>query len=325
VRWYKIVITNADTGQEMIPSSLGGLGFTSLLPSGAVNPAALQIELDIPQSLFHLPTGQSLVRIWGLGLQDIGNAFDLNGASISVYAGMSKGLPLANPAQAGLLVSGQILQAFGNWIGTSQTIDLILAPATGSTATPLNFVLNWKSGQTLSEALNTTLSTALPKAKLNINISPRLVQNHDEPGYHGTLSQLASTIFPISKSIITDSTYSGVVIAYDGNTVTVTDQTTPSAVKAIAFQDLLGQPTWIGPAQIQAKLVMRGDLDLQDVVTLPQGLTTTTQQALTRFQDKTTFSGNYVIQEIHHWGNFRQQDADSWNTTVNMYPQPKMS
>lgn len=323
MRFYRLVITNAQTGAPIIPSSLGNLGITSLLPSGATNPAALNIELDIPQAPFHAPNGQAIVRIWGIGLQQIGAAFDLNGANIKVYGGMAKGLPLADPKQANLLVSGMVLQAFGNWVGLDQTIDLIISPGIGTIDAPLNIVLNWRAGTPMADALSATLKTALPNAIQKITISPRLVLGHDQPGYYQTMNQLAGVIYGLSTSIITDAGYPGAIISYDGVTVRVTDLTTPPAPTAIQFKDLIGQPTWIEPNTIQAKLVMRGDLALGDIVTLPKGIITTTTAAQTRFQDKTTFSGEYYVSEIHHYGNFRQSDAASWNTTINMHPQPK--
>jgi hypothetical protein len=329
VRYYRIDLSNAQTGQPILPSSLGGLPISSLLPGGGVNVAALQIELDIPVAAQHSPAGQALVRVWGLGLKDLGNAFNLNGANISVSAGMSSGLPLANPSQARLLVKGQILQAYGNWIGTEQTVDMILTTPSGTTTSPANFVLNWQAGTTLADALSTTFSTALPKAKQNINISPRLKLSYDCVGYYETLVQFASWLNEFSKSVITDTGYLGVTIDYsDGITINVTDLTgPPSPVKAIAFQDLIGQPTWIGPLTIHAKCVMRGDINLNDVVSLPQSLVTTTAQAMTNFTqspaNSLTFSGNYVVTDMHHYGNFRQPDAGSWNTTFNMVPQPK--
>jgi hypothetical protein len=332
VRFYNIVLTDATTGTAIVPSSLKGMGLTSLLSNGQTNPAALNIELDIPVAPFHQPAGQAYVRIWGLGLADIGSAFNLNpnlvkgtpGALISVYGGMAKGLPLANPAQARLLVKGQVLQAFGNWIGTDQSVDIIFTPATGTNDDPMNFVVDWTAGMTLGAALSNTFSTALPTAKQSINISSNLVLNHDEPGYHGTLTQLAAYVYTISRSIIQDPGYAGVTIDYHDGTINVADQTVaPSDVIPIAFQDLVGQPTWIEPNVIQAKAVMRGDIGIQDVVSLPQTLITNSAASYLGFQDKSIFTGNYVVTDVHHYGNFRQPDAASWNTTFNMTPQPK--
>jgi hypothetical protein len=325
VRFYRIQIENAETGAPIIPASLGNLGITSLLPSGAPNPAALLIEMDIPVGPFHAPIGGAWVRIWGIGLQQIGRAFDLNGALIKVYGGMSKGLPLANPSQANLLVSGRINQAFGNWAGPDQSIDLLITPAAGTVDQPLNFVLNWRAGMPLSDALAATLKTALPNAIQKISVSPRLVANHDQPGYYQTLNQLAEVVYNLSKAVVTDTTYPGVVIGYDGVTVKATDETVKPAPTAIDFKDLIGQPTWIGFNTISVKTVMRGDLFLQDVVTLPRSAVTTTAASASQFRNdpknQSTFSGNFVIQTIHHFGNSRQPDAASWTSVYEMTPQ----
>jgi hypothetical protein len=72
------------------------------------------------------------------------------------------------------------------------------------------------------------------------------------------------------------------------------------------------------------KTVLRGDLFLQDRVSLPQGLTQITAAALTNFQNKTTFTGNYIIQAIHHFGNYRQPSGDSWATVFDMTPEIKL-
>lgn len=324
MRFYNLEITNPKTGASVIPSSLEPTKITSLNADGSFNPAALNIEIDITQSPYHLPTGESWVRIWGLSLKDLSNSFDLNGFNISVFGGMSKGLPLANPAQSGLLVKGSIFQAFGNWVGTDQTLDLICGPPTGSIEKPFNFVLNWQAGTTLASALTNTLNTAFPNAKKKIALSNRLALNHDESGYWATLAQMNGWLNQRTKAIITDPGYPGANISYDGTTVSAYDFSgPPNPVKAIAFQDLIGQPTWIGPLLIRAQVVMRADLDLGDLVSLPAGLVTTTAQTLSRYQDKTTFSGNYQISDIHHYGNFRQPDAASWNTTLTMFPQSK--
>lgn len=328
MRYYRIDITNAKTGAAILPTSLQGNPISSLAQNGLANPAALNIEIDIAESAFHLPTGNSYVRIWGLGLAATGNAFNLNGAKIDVYAGMSKGLPLANPTQARLLVRGQIVQAYGNWVGLDQTVDLLLAAAVGTNEEPSNFVLNWRAGTNLSEALSSTISTALPTAKMTINISKNLTQNHDEVHFCASLDQLASMIFDVSKAVIHDPAYPGVMITFDGTLVNVSDLiTAPPTAKKIDFQDLIGQPVWLDAGTIQIKTAMRGDLDLLDTVTLPQTLITNNPGAFTAFQgadnNKLTFSGDFTVIDIHHYGNFRQPDAQSWNTTISLIPVKK--
>lgn len=308
MRFYNIVITDPDTGQNLLARSLGGLGLTSLLPSGAPNMAALQIEFNIPVSAAHAPNGGAWLRIHGLSLQDIGSSTNLNNKLIEIYGGMSTGLPLANAKQKGLLVSGMIFQAVGNWEGTDQRIDVILAPSTGTHEEPFNYVLDWKAGTPLSQALQQTLSTVFPGKKLNITISPNLVQAHDEPSFHGTLTQLGTYLNAVSTAIITDPTYPGVDIIYDGETLNVTDQSSGSTAASPVIvnpQDLVGQPGWIGPNQIQAGFVLRGDLKPGGYLTLPPTIVGNQVSAVTRFQDKTSFSGVYYITSVYHYGNSR--------------------
>ena len=171
MRYYRLDLLNAQSGAPMLPSSLGGLAITSLLPNGQVNPAALNVEFDVPVTNY-TPGAQNkdaLFRVWGLGLKDLTSAFNLapsldpskSGVNVKFFAGMSKGLPLANPQQQGLIFSGSILQAWGNWIGTDQTLDFRFAPLgvfggaviSGSDSFP--FV--WMAGTQLKDAIAETL------------------------------------------------------------------------------------------------------------------------------------------------------------------------
>ncbi|MEJ0017541.1 MAG: hypothetical protein WDN25_13440 [Acetobacteraceae bacterium] len=311
MRYYRIVITKNDgtTARE----------YTSLLANGMSNPSALNIELDVPVITYATPAGSALVRVWGISLRDIGSAADLNDLQIAIYGGMAKGLPLANPAQSGLLVKGQIFQAFGNWIGTDQTLDLIITPSTGTPDAPRNLVLNWPAGSSLETAIRSSLTVAFPGVPLKIAISDKLVLQHAEVGYQSTLSQFADLVRRLSRSIL-GGDYRGVEIAYNGNEIVVSDGTTPPTAKRIAPQDLIGQPTWIEPLTIQCKLVMRADLEVLGTVELPPTIIQTGQSSFSRFRDKTTFTGKYSIIYMRHIGNFRQPDAASWNTTINLVP-----
>jgi hypothetical protein len=233
---------------------------------------------------------------------------------------MAKGLPFANPAQKGILVKGTVLQAFGNWLGLDQTVEMIVGPNTGSRETPLNLTLDWKAGKKLSEALATSIKTALPDAKQDIRISDRLVQNHDQTGYYATASELAQVLHGISQDIIKDSGYSGVNISYDGTTVTADDFTGKEAAPiALTMSDLVGQPTWIDFGVIQVKTVLRGDIQMGQRVTIPNGPRQTLGAANPSFGG-TSFNGEFMVIRMHHYGNYRQADAMSWNTTFDLIP-----
>src|SRR5262249_10576948 len=120
-----------------IGDTASGLHYTSHPrgPAFPPDPGALNIEMDI-QAVGKMPTYEAYLRIWGVGIDIIGQARNLNappggaGLPITVKGGMGKGLPLANPSQAGVLVKGTIFQAYGNWVGVNQTLDIKMIPGT---------------------------------------------------------------------------------------------------------------------------------------------------------------------------------------------------
>jgi hypothetical protein len=321
MRYYRIEVTN-DQGQPIVFPSLNGSGMppgviTSVLPDGTTNPAALNIELDLCVYGASFGDVTSYVRIWGLSLAELGSAFNLSNKNIKIFGGMAKGYPLANPQQAGLLGQGQIGQAFGNWIGTDMTLDMYVRAHAPEES---NFTFTWAKGEPLSAMIQRTMKVVAPNQKLQINISANRVANADKPGVVATFTQFAQ--------VVSNLTNGEVMISSNGQTVFVFETATAqkNGAKQIAFQDLLGQVTWVQPQVVQAKLVMRGDLSIGDTVQFPEGLiSTTSQNAMPGYggtssqnpANKLTFSGKFTIMQVQHWGNSRQPDAQSWNTTIN--------
>ena len=316
MRYYKIIA--GDTTYESAPG-------------GVFDPGALNVEFDITVTAQDIPSseGGAFVRIWGIPLQTISQSNNLNTKPIQVFGGMSQGLPLANPAQQGLLTQGTIYPAFGNWIGTDMTLDMVIVPGFG-TPTEVrakNVVHNWPQGQPLSNAIKNALSTAFPTFKLNIQISDKLVQAFDDTGFYQTLEQYAGYVKQISQSILGTNKYPGVSIAASGTTINVTDgtQTASGQPKVIAFQDMIGQPTWLGLNNLSMKTVMRGDIKCFDMITLPQSLATINASSgsqLPNSKATSVFQGNFQVTGVRHVGNFRQPDAAAWVTIFNLLAQP---
>ena len=307
MRYYKIDITQPSGGASI-------KSYTSQV-NGTNDPGALNVEMDVLVAPFAQPFGDSYVRVWGIDLQTIGQASDLNFKNITVYGGMAKGLPLANPKQAGILFQGAIRQAFGNWQGTSQTLDLLVGATGGDPVAPQNIVFTWKKGQPMSAAIMATLAAAAPGFKLTINISPKLVFTEDVHGYYQSLTQFAQMIKNLSAQII-GSTYGGVDILINQNQFIVYDGTTQAAPKQIAFTDLIGQITWIGPGQISIKCVMRADILVGDYVKLPPGQIVTTAQSFSQYRNGSIFQGVFQVFSVRHVGNFRQPDGSAWVTVL---------
>lgn len=299
----------------------GGTAVTfSSYPKGQIDPNALNIELDIPVAAFATPLGGAYVRVWGVSLEQISQAADFNGAPIKIFGGMKAGLPLANPAQSGLLVRGTVWQAFGNWVGTSMSLDLIIVADGGGAPDEIkNIVWNWTKGTVMSEAIAETLKTAAPDVAQSINIADQLVLTEDDAGQYDSFAAFAQHVKSTSKKII-GGTYAGVDILLSDKTFTVYDGTAPPQPKQISFNDLIGQPTWIQPNTIQLNCVLRADIKVGDLIKMPVTRVTDTQAALSRYRDKSAFQGAFFVGLVRHVGNFRQPDATSWITTIEAYP-----
>lgn len=338
MRYYDIKIFNSDGTIYREYSSL---------KNGVFNPGALMVEFDILRFGESTPQGESHLTIWGISPQEMQQSQqNMSGKKIQLFAGMSKGLPLAKAQQSGLVIEGTIFQAFGNWQGTELRMDFIIfaGPVSSSDPSPLaplNLTLPWRVGQKLSIALAQCFMT-LGGYKPNINISNRLVLNHDWPMYCGSLTGLAKILKDFSLSTIRDSGYSGVEMAVvNGNEIRVTDNdyanhpdqsSQKSAVyrnnnpTQIEFSDLIGQPTWIRFGVVTLGCVMRADIRVGDVILMPKKSRPMIQaSSYSQYRDESAFSGKFRVQSVRFIGNNRQRDGSSWVTIIEANPEAELA
>jgi hypothetical protein len=340
MRYYDLRISNA-AGQVYQPTATangftlgnGPTTFTSFV-NGKTILGALNLEIDMPVAPFNTPQGQGIIRVWGVGLPMIGQASNLNGANFTLSAGMKPGLPLATAAtnQAGIIAQGLIFQAFGNWQGVNQTLDLICYPGAAQQDQDIQFY--WPAGMSLSTALSATFTQAFSQFNLKSDTSQiaNITQQSDGSHHATSLQQLADYIQQRSQQIGSATfgeSYSGVQIKIVGNTISAYDNSIQSAPLQLAFQDLIGQPTWMSPGTISFKAVMRSDIALGSLIKFPAGISapfalTTAGAAAPNApsNSKTAFQGTFNVTELHHFGNFRQADAESWNTSFTAVPVP---
>lgn len=317
MRYYAVEITD-DSGNVVPVGPFSTLPqFTSFVNDRNI-PGALNIILDLPVFNWDTSMGASLVQIHGISLQDISQATNLNGMNIKVYGGMQKGLPLANPKQAGLLLEGVIQQAFGNWQGTSQSLDMIIVSGFGSADAPKNIMLNWATNQFLGDAVTQALNTAFPDFTVTVNINSNLILAIEpQPAPFQTVGQLATYLNSMSREII-GGDYQGVKLTAREKEFVLYDGTSPTDPIQISALDLIGQPTWIAPGTMVFKAVMRNDLQVGDYILMPkQTLQLTTSASVSQARNKSAFQGTFQISQLRHVGNFRQRDANSWSTVVN--------
>jgi hypothetical protein len=289
-------------------------------PNGSFDPGAQNVEFDIIVTPYNTPTGGQIIRIEGISLSDLQQAQAFTGLQFTLKAGMGKGLPLANPLQANIITQGFIFQSFGNWEGTEMSLDFVVYPSSYNINQPGNIVLNWTANTPLSTALKQCLITAFPLIPAPIiNISPNLILTHDEVGYYPSLESLAQGI-----SDITQAQGHQVYITFQNGSIQVFDDTYVPVPVQIQFVDLIGQPTWINPNIMQAKLIMRADIQVGGKIMMPQGMqsapgliTTRADSLPSNLKYKTAFQGAFSIVELRQLGNFRSTDGASWSTIVN--------
>lgn len=390
MRYYEIVVSDA-SGNIYIPAPMGGFTTTtdqtattySSLNAGAnistpfgANPAALRVELDITSVALHIPAAEAkpFIKVHGVDRLQLGQASQLNGKFIRVSGGMSAGLPLANPFQAGLLTAGQIQQCFGNWLGVDQNINFYIVASSsaptnakalaGTNVTPglnpvtqyspANLVFQWSKGQPLMAAIATTLQNAFPLISIAGAVNAGLVwtSGQAKTGYFQTLQQFAAFINQMSIPLVAgpypvsdvynptpDPTYRGVQMVLLGSVIYVTDFSTATNPKQIAFTDLIGQPTWSKPGEVQCTCVMRGDINLMDYVQLPPDVYSISATAATQVPgsvllNNTTspqpngslFVGIYTVQNVRHVGDSRQagdEGAAAWVTVLDLVIAPE--
>lgn len=351
MRFYDIKFQDPD-GALLQDFGLARQGFQTTYTSflnGQTIPGALNIEFNIPQAPWAIPQQGSWLRIWGSGLDEAsginklspfmdGNDIKLNGIVIS--AGMKAGLPLAKPEQAGVIVQGSIFQPFGNWQYTNQYIEMVLLPAVGITAgQQINIPFNYPKGTQVSDAIKQSLAGALPNYTIKVFVSPQLVLPYDANGSYQALSQFATMLLKLSNqsafagiTTLGGGKYAGINVKVIGNTVTVydgtveyNDQNTFADPKAIAYEDIIGQPMWIGPASVNFKTVLRADVNVGDFITLPQQLAV--PYVLTApgasvpgapSRSNAAFQGKWVVVNKRSYANFRNANADSWCSVFNV-------
>lgn len=351
MRYYDITLTDPKTGASIVQSPTGGftrgtgptfssrarLPFTGQIVN---DPGALDISFDIPISNLAEPKGAFRVKIFGPALQMLGQASQLAGMHFTMSAGMAAGLPLANPVQAGIIAVGTVFESYGNWEGINQTLDLFVIPGAPQKkvvfGSPVSF--QWLAGTSLDDAINAALAAAYPGFKIQTFIDANLTLANDEAGYYENLPQFASYIAGLTLKLGSDTyeNYSGVQICCYGDTIIVYDGTVTSAGPGkspvvLAFQDLVGQPSWVTATKIQFNTVLRADIQPGNRVTFPKeilapyALTSPSAAApgnVTPVNNKIAFQGTFLVNDVHHFGSFRDPSGDAWVTAFKVTSGP---
>ena len=313
MRLYSLAVVDPATGKAAFTAGS--------YPGGVYDPGALNVMFDVYTYQFAQPKGGSSLTVEGVSPTILTNAqnFAKPGKQylIELRGGMGAGLPLANPAQAGVLFQGAIYQSFGNWLGTEINLNLVFYASSVFAASP-NLVLNWTAGMPLAQALTNALTTAYPSAKIKMQIGSYVLA-HDEKAFHGTMEQFAAHIAEITGDAVQITSNGDTILVYDGSYKPGTIQ--------IQFTDFVGQPTWVESNIIQIALVMRADISVGSIVLLPTqlisqpGFVQTTAASLPSMNNyQIAIKGKFSVISVRQIGNLRQPDGQAWCTVINAVP-----
>jgi len=300
----------------------------------------------------------SLVTIYGVSLAEVGQAVNLNDMNITVKAGMQKGLPLAKPQQAGVLTAGKIFQSIGNWENIDKTITFLFydSPKIANfqfvwrKGSPLKDAIQTTLAAAMPDAkINIFISPDLVALKdegatyANFAEFAQAIKERTKSSQFNGIATLTGNKYAGVQMSIQQPTQlhgssGGVQFpqpggsvsgtpSFAGKAVLVQDMTQPyqesrlpNSPLLLNFEDFVGQPSWIEPAVIRFKMVMRGDIRVGDFVKLPQTpfgnnfITLPGQSAYTGApsRNQLAFQSSYFIRRVDLYGRLRQPDASAW-------------
>lgn len=255
----------------------------------------------------------------------------LQGCLVRMKAGFVQGLPLANKDQQGEVIYGEIYLAYANWIGTNQTLNLVINPSIRKTddGKPFSIEGQGEAGERVGDVLVRALQKAYPNKLIDCTVSDNLVLPEPWTGKYTEIGSLAMVVKNASIAMMRNERYSGIAISILSDRIRIYDNASAKwgEPKTIHAHELVGQPTWIAPFTVSFKCPMRGDIRCGDVIKLPEGLysgaasivmaNTTVPSVIAK--NSTTFTGKFLVKSVRHIGSYLTADGDAWVTVFEAY------
>lgn len=326
----------------------GGYGWEVGGPNDEFHPNALEIEFQINETSidsFDSPSGNASITIHGVDMHRIKTASRLVGSTVVLKAGMGKGLPLSNPNQTGEILHGTVLTAVGNWVGVAMDLTLYLSnhvippqditfPTVEGVAKQIDsskprnthYPFHCLRGQDLRQAMKLSLQRINPDYDTEFNVKDPIPAPEDLYGSYPNFTELCAAMSEFwhqaTKKRLRIYPHGTVFSCYEDGRAEVTHD--------ILFEELIGQPSWDGVANISFTTAMRGDLKVGDVIRLPLSdtptpsgygvISATGTEAIGLQRNRVLFSGTYLITGISHLGQFRSPDGQQWASTFFCVP-----
>ncbi|TGC25823.1 hypothetical protein [Escherichia sp. E1130] len=322
MKYYRLELTDKN-GKTPLDDTGNPIGpFDSSLSPGS----ALQIQFDALITGYDVVSSGTRISLFGVPISMLRESTQLAGCRVDLIAGFSAGLPLANPNQGGLILSGQIYNPFPVWQGTNQSLNFVVnpSPLLNDKGQENSITLDGKKGEKLSDVLNRALAVAYPGFKIDISINDQLVLAEPATGVYPRLTQLAAVIRSHSFSYVSRADYTGVQMVMQNRVIRVFDNnTTDDGTVQILPQELIDQPNWIGMFSVSFKCPLRSDLFCGMKVALPENiisgpgalLSVNSERSYSSLRNRVNFSGKFLVTSVRHVGDFLNPDnTNSWVT-----------
>lgn len=290
----------------------------------------LQLEFDVNYTASDLIDPATIVKLYGVPITILRQAVQLVGGNVQIFAGFEAGLPLANPQQQGEILNGRIVNAWSDWVGANQCLNVAINPTVrpATESEVFSITVDAEAGERLGDVIRRTLVDAYPEKQIQVNVSNDLVLNEAWKGVYWRVSQFANMIRSQSVNLLgANVNYAGISVVVQGERILVFDNSdvassAAGSAKAIQPYELLGQPSWIGFNKIAFKCPLRADIQCGDMISLPAQITSGAGGILlqsTAFtyppRTTTTFSGEFIVIGIRHVGRFLDKNGtDGWTT-----------
>lgn len=328
MRYYRLEIINPKTGKPPVDSNGKPIGpfDTSETPG-----CGLHVEFDFEVTGLDVVCSGTMLTIYGLPIDMLKQSVSLQGGLVRMKAGFVQGLPLANKEQQGEVIYGEIYLAYANWIGTNQTLNLVINPSIRKTddGKPFSIEGQGLKGEKVGDVISRALQKAFPNKLIDCTVSDSLVLPEPWKGTYDNIGSLAMVVRSASIAMMRNERYSGIAISILSDRIRIYDNASAKwgEPKTIHAHELVGQPTWIAPFTVSFKCPMRGDIRCGDVVKLPEGLysgaasivmaNTTAPSVIAK--NSTTFTGKFLVKSVRHIGSYLTADGDAWVTVFEAY------
>lgn len=280
------------------------------------NQNALRITFDL-RTYTNIETQGAIISVYNLPQSFYQNQSQLVDKRIQLYAGFSPTSQLLRrleikPVLNTLLLSGYISNTIGDY--PNNKIDLIISSTPIKTQDKTKGVLfDLKKGESVKQKIKSALKSLYPLSQVNIGgIESVAVENMIKTLYSNSdLNDIAATY--------------GILIYTDFQGFYIADRNPKGSEFPpieISQNEIVGNPTYADFSTINLTLLMRGDLKLGTLISIPTAIfaTVSPNQNYIVNAPRSFISGKFLITKIWHIGDSANENPQSWVTNIQAVP-----